>query len=325
MTNLSTQYLGLTLKNPIIASSSGLTNSVKSIKTLEENGIGAVVLKSLFEEQIAHDTGQLILNSDYPEAADYLSHYVKENTVYNYLTLIKELKSEISIPVIASINCYSKGEWIQFAKKIEEAGADAIEINVFMLPNNTEKSADAYEKMYLEIAEALKKIIKIPVAFKIGSHFTNPVAFVNQLYYRKIDGVNLFNRFYNPDIDINKLTISSANIFSQASDISNTLRYTAIISGLVPKMQISASTGVHDTDGLIKLLLAGATTVQLCSVLYKSGPGVIEKMLNELSDWMEEKGFKSIDEFRAKLNYSNIKQPELYERAQFMKYFSSYE
>lgn len=325
MSDLSTTYMGLKLKSPIIASSSGLTNSVKSIKALEQNGVGAVVLKSLFEEQIIFEANQMLANETYPEAADYVLNYAKENSLANYLKFIEEVKANISIPIIASINCYTNGDWVKFAKQIQNAGADALEINIFVLPVEAGKSASDYESMYLSLAESLKKIVTIPISFKLGSQFTSPLNLVNQLYFRKIDSVVVFNRFYSPDIDINKMEMASSHIFSSSSDLSNTLRWTAILSGAIPNLDVSSSTGVHDGQSVIKLLLAGANAVQVCSVLYKNGPEYVTTMLNELSSWMDEKGYSSIKDFNGKFNYANIKDPSLYERAQFMKYFSNYE
>jgi len=325
MSDFSTTYLGLKLKNPLIASSSGLTNSLKSIKELEESGVGAVVLKSLFEEQISYEAGQTLGNSDYPEAADYVMNYAKDNSVNTYIKFIEEVKANVSIPVIASINCYTNGDWIKFAKQIEEAGADALEINIYVVPTDLNKTSADYEKIYTGLAERLKETVNIPIAFKLGYQFTSPVSLANQLYFRKIEGVVLFNRFYSPDIDVDKMEIGASHIFSSPADIRHTLRWTSIVSSSLHNMDVSASTGVHDGRALIKLLLAGASTVQVCSVLYKNGIEFAKTLLAELDMWMKEKGFNTIDEFRGKLNYEHIKDPSIYERSQFMKYFSKYE
>jgi len=326
MEKLKTSYLGLNLRNPIIVSSSGLTNSVEKIKKLENAGAGAVVLKSLFEEQIKVEAG-LILNSsvDYPEAADYINSYVKNNSLAEYLTLIEDAKKNISIPIIASINCYSSDEWAGFAKEIENAGADALELNVFYLPNDKDFTSSEYEKIYFEICATIKEVIKIPFAIKLGPNFTNLTYMVDQMYYRGAAGVVMFNRYYEPDIDIQNLKFKTSEIFSSQTDIRTTLRWVAIASSQVEKIDISASTGVHSGEAAIKLLLAGAKTVQVCSAIYKKGPGFIETILEEMSAWMKDKKYTSIDSFRGSLNYKNIPDPSIYERAQFMKYFSSLE
>jgi dihydroorotate dehydrogenase (fumarate) len=325
MVNLKTTYLGLELKNPVIVSSSGLTDSVDKIKNLEIQGAAAVVLKSLFEEQIKVEAGILKdkETSQYPEASDYISTYVKDNAISNYLTLIKDAKAAVSIPVIASINCYSADEWIYFAKEIESAGADALELNIYYIPIDKDFTSADFENIYFEICLKIKETIKLPVAIKLGSNFTNPSYLVEQLYFRGASGVVLFNRFYETDIDITTLKLKPGNLFSHEYDIRNTLRWVAITSSQVPKIDISASTGVHSSEAAIKLLLAGAQTVQVCSVLYKHGPSFIKTILEGITSWMELNNREDIKSFRGQLNYKNIEDPAVYERAQFMKYFSS--
>jgi dihydroorotate dehydrogenase (fumarate) len=328
MTKLDTNYLGLKLKNPIIVGSSGLTNSVDKLTKLHKAGAGAVVLKSLFEEQITHEVDRAIykgVGMDYPEAMDYIKNYSRNNNVSEYLKLIKDAKAAIDIPVIASINCYSSDEWIDFAQQIEAAGADAIELNLFIV--NTDKNSDssAYEELYFRVAKAVSEVVSIPVVMKLGFYFSNLVAVVDKLSVSGAKGVVLFNRFYEPDIDINNLSLTSSEIFSSPSDISRSLRWVAIVSDKVRNIDISASTGVHNGEALIKQLLAGAKTVQVCSSVYKNGPEVISIMLKQVETWMREKGFTSVDEFRGLMSYSKMANPAVYERAQFMRYFSKFE
>ena len=323
MADLKVKYLGLDLKNPIIVSSSGLSDSVEKIVEIEKAGAGAVVLKSLFEEQLKYEAGQYIDYNDYPEAADYILNYTKDNSVDNYLSLIEEAKKVVDIPVIASVNCTSSNEWVNFSKKFEQAGADALEVNVFILPSDKNASSLEYEKVYLELVEKLKDVVNIPISFKLSRQFSNLPGMVNQLYNRKLDGVVLFNRFYEPDIDINKLKMTSAEVFSTPSEIRQTLRWVGIISDQISKVDIAASTGVHTGAAAIKLLLAGATAVQVCSVLYKKGLPFLGSIIDELSEWIDKNGFRTVDDFRGKLSYSKIKDPSLYERSQFMRYFSS--
>jgi len=325
MHSLETTYIGLTLKNPIVVSSSGLTSSVSKIVAMEQAGAGAVVLKSLFEEQILQEAGSLEISHDYPEASDYIRAYTKANSVGEYLSLIKEAKAKVSIPVIASINCFSSSEWIGFARQIEAAGADALEVNVFFLPVDNNKPGSFYEQTYLELAEKLRRAIKIPIVFKLGNHFTNVLWIIRELYFRKINGVVLFNRFYEPDIDINKIKMVSSEVFSHASDLRSSLRWVALSANKVPNMSIAASTGIHTGEAVIKMLLAGASATQVCSAVYKGGPGAITKMVEILGKWMDEQGYKTIDEFRGKLSYANISDPASYERSQFMHYFSNME
>ena len=324
MADLRTQYLGLDLRNPIIVSSSGLTSSIEQIIEAEDAGAGAVVLKSLFEEQLKYEAGQLLGNNDYPEADDYILNYTKDNSVADYLTLIENAKKKVKIPVIASVNCVSSSDWIDFSKKMEAAGADALEVNVFFLPVDKERSPEDYEMVYFDLAEKLKDLLSIPVAFKLGRQFSNLLNLVNRLYQRKVNGVVLFNRFYEPDIDIDQMKLISSAIFSSPSDIRQTLRWVGILSDYIEHIDMAASTGVHDGKSAIKLLLAGATAVQVCSVLYKNGIGFLSDIVKELNDWMDQKGFHNLEEMRGRLSYRNISDPSFYERAQFMKYFSTH-
>ena len=328
MANLKTNYLGINLQNPVVISSSGLTNSVEKIKKLEDAGAGAVVLKSLFEEQISHEIDKEVRTGhgfDYPEAIDYLREYTRENSVSSYLKLIRDAKAAVDIPVIASINCYSADEWVNFAQDIQDAGADAIELNVFRV--NTDKTSEAseYENIYYKVAEMVANVVDIPVSMKLGPYFSNLVHVVDRLSISGASGVVLFNRFYEPDIDIHNLKITTAEVFSSPSDIRQSLRWVAITSSKVKKLDIAASTGVHDGSAVVKQLLAGANAVQVCSAVYKNGPEVITRMIKFLEEWMDEQKFDKVDDFRGRMGYRNIPDPVLYERAQFMKYFSSFE
>ncbi len=328
MANLKTNYLGITLQNPIVISSSGLTNSVGKIKKLQDAGAGAIVLKSLFEEQISHVIDKEVKTGhgfDYPEAIDYMREYTRENSVSSYLKLIRDAKAAVDIPVIASINCYSADEWVNFAQDIQDAGADAIELNVFRV--NTDKTSEGaeYENIYYHVAEMVSNVVNIPVSMKLGPYFSNLVHVVDRLSVSGAAGVVLFNRFYEPDIDIHNLKITTAEVFSSPADIRQSLRWVAITSSKVKKLDIAASTGVHDGSGVVKQLLAGARAVQVCSTVYKNGPDVVTRMIKFLEEWMDEQGFETVDEFRGRMGYRNIPDPVLYERAQFMKYFSSFE
>lgn len=328
MANLETIYLGLKLRNPLIISSSGLTNSIEKLVELEKHGAGAVVLKSLFEEQIKVE-GNLILqeSSDYPEASDYILSYAKSNSINAYLNLIREAKKTLNIPVIASINCFTSDEWTYIAREIQKSGADAIELNINLIGTNPNVPSAQMEAQYFQIIEAVKACSELPIAVKIGHHFSNLTAFVHQLYYRKTNAVVLFNRFYQPDIDIDTMNFSfgSASVFSQESDFRNTLRWIGILGAQADLIDLSASGGIHNGKTAVKALLAGAKTVQVCSAIYKNGPTEVGKILKEMEDWMDQKKFKKIDEFRGKLNYSHIGNPAIYERSQFMRYFSNHE
>jgi len=323
MDKLAVKYLGLNLKSPLIVSSSRLTSTPGSLKEAEDSGAGAVVLKSLFEEQINHFISTVPSSSGYPEADDYIANYLKSHSVDEYLNLIRKAKEILSIPVIPSINCFSSEGWTGFAKNIADAGADAIEINVFFLPTDKKKTSSDSEKIYFDLIEKLKKVLKIPVAIKIGYKFSNILYMIDQFYMRRVEGVVMFNRFYEPDINIDKLEIIPAPVFSTASEMRLVLRWIAMASAQDHRIDISASTGVHTGADAVKYLLAGANSVQVCSVLYEKGVQYISEMNKKIESWMDKNRFGSVDEFRGKLNYRNYKKPVVYERTQFMKYFSS--
>lgn len=318
-----TKFAGLNLKSPIIIGSSGLTNSAEKNKELERSGAGAVVLKSLFEEQITMQSDWMLENSSYPEANDYIRNYVKSNEIADYIKLIQESKQQCSIPVIASINCYKPDSWVDFAHQIEMAGADAIELNVFAFNTEINTGLDFLEDTYTRILDKVREKVNIPVIIKMSRMFSNIVEMVNRLYAHGASGVVLFNRFYQPDIDINKLQMVSGQVFSSHMDIAETLRWTGIISGRVPQIPIASSTGIQDWEDVVKCILAGASAVEVCSTVYQHGHEIISQMKRSMEEWMHSINYKTIDDFRGKLNYAGIPDPSLYERVQFMKYFSN--
>ncbi len=324
MSKLETTYLGLKLKNPIIISSSGLTNSPEKNLALEKAGAGAIVLKSLFEEQILMNSEKLLENSDYTEAMDYIQNYVQSNDLNDYLNLIKGSKQKCTIPVIASINCQKSGDWSSFAHQMELAGADAIELNIFML--NTKKQGDStsHEQAYIDIVKNVTAAVSIPIVVKIGSQFTNLVSLSERLISVGANSIVLFNRFYQPDINLKTIELQAGEAFSAPSDFANSLRWAGLISGLVKNSNIVTSTGVHDWENAVKALLVGAQAVQICSTVYKNGNNVISEMITCIESWMEQHGYLNIDEFRAKLNYANSEDATIFERSQFMKYYSNY-
>lgn len=324
MTQLTTTFAGLKLKNPIIISSSGLTNSVEKIKKLEEAGAGAVVLKSVFEEQINIQAGQMS-GYDSPEADDYLNAYVRSNALNEHIELIKEAKKSCNIPIIASINCYTKSEWTDFAKIMEDAGADAIEINILSLQTEKDYEYGNFEHLHIDVLKNIKKAVRIPVIMKLGSNLTNPIALINQLYANGADAIVLFNRFYQPDINIDTLTYTSSNVFSGSNELAEKIRWTAIASAAVPQMNFAISGGVHCGKGVIKSILAGASAVEVCSAIYQYGNKEISEMLNELSNWMESKDYKNIEQIKGIMNANAAGSINPFERTQFMKYYSNHE
>jgi dihydroorotate dehydrogenase (fumarate) len=325
MIDLTTKYLGLKLKNPIIVGSSGLTDSVEKIKKLEENSAAAVVIKSIFEEEITHEYEKIVAEEASKrykdEFLDYLDYRIKSENIDKYTKLISDAKNAVEIPVIASVNCSSRHEWTNFARAFEEAGADALEVNLFILPSDLNKSPEEIENTYFDIVSKLKERIKIPIALKISYYFTSLAQTIQRLSSSGVAGLVLFNRFYSPDIDIEKMTITSTNVFSHPDEISISLRWIAIMSNRV-NCDLAASTGIHDGGAIIKQLLAGASAVQVVSSIYNKGPEKIQNMLKDLKKWMISNNFESIDQFRGKLSQEKSLNPAIYERVQFMKYFS---
>ncbi len=326
MADLRVKYLGLDLKNPIVAGSSGLTNSLADIAALEQAGIGAVVLKSIFEEEILVEMKKSIVEMQrpgtiYPEIYDFFDFSDAEDSLTRYLNLVGSAKKETKLPVIASVNCISANEWPQFARRIEEAGADALELNVFVLPSDFNRSARDNEQIYFDVVSNVKSMIKIPISLKISYYFSNLARMIRELSETGVAGLTLFNRFYSPDIDLEELSVVPANIYSSPADISISLRWIAIMANRV-KCDLAASTGIHDGKAVIKQILAGATAVHVASTLYKNGPAKIQAMVADINKWMDANEFAAIEDFRGKLSQSKTFDPAAYERAQFMKYFS---
>ncbi len=328
MANLSTTYMGLKLKNPIIIGSSGLTNSVENIKEAAANGAAAVVLKSLFEEQILHSASHTLMQNEgsnyYPEAEDYIRNYTRSSDLDNYLKLIRDSKKAVDIPIIASINCVSSREWTDFAKKIEEAGADALELNIFVLPSDPTKSGEQNEALYFDILEKITKTVKIPVSAKVSYYFSGMAKMALKLSWTGISGLVLFNRFFSPDIDIDNFEVKATNVFSTPAELSTSLRWVAMLSSQV-QCDIAASTGIHDGKAVIKQLLAGAKAVQVASVIYKKGFKEVQFMLDEITVYMDQHNFKTLDQFIGRMSVKKAENPAAYERVQFMKHFSGIE
>ncbi len=324
MADLSTDYLGITLRNPVVIGSSGLTSSVENIKKLEQSGAGAVVLKSIFEEEIAFEYDDML-----KEAAeggynldqfDYYDYQIKGDKIDNYIKLIEESKKNVSIPVIPSINCIYSYEWTFFAKQLQEVGADALELNMFFLPSDFDRTSEEKERAYFEIIEKIQKTVSIPIALKISYYFSNLGQMIQKLSNTGISGLVLFNRFYSPDFNIDNFEVTSTNVLSSPSELPLSLRWIAIMAERA-NCDLAASTGVHDGTGVIKQILAGANAVQVVSAIYKNGMGYIQEMLKTVEEWMEKNGYNSLSEFRGKMSQAKSINPAAYERVQFMKYF----
>jgi dihydroorotate dehydrogenase (fumarate) len=322
--DISTDYLGLHLKSPIVVGSSGLTENIDNSIAYEKAGAGAIVLKSLFEEQILHDVDEQRLNNMYGSYSDqeyYAMYYSKKHNLTNYTNLIKKNKEVLGIPVIASINCVSAEGWTDYAKMIEDAGADALEVNLFLLPAEISETGREKENIYLEIVEKISHAVKIPFALKISYYFSGLANFIYQLSQTKASGMVLFNKFYSPNVDIEQEKIVPGDIYSCKELNVMSLRWIGILYNKIDT-DFAASRGIYDGETVIKNLLVGAKVTQIVSALYKTGPPIISEMNTFLRDWMKRHNYNSIDEFRGKASQHNIKKPILFERTQFMKYFS---
>jgi dihydroorotate dehydrogenase (fumarate) len=327
MADLSTKYLGLELKSPIIVGSCGLTSNLQNIKEIADNGAGAVVLKSIFEEEILIESQEMIqeikknklIYADLSETIDYVDLHHGEKTLNDYLKLIKDAKKAVSIPIIASINCISDSEWSHFATKIQEAGADALELNIFLNPTNFAKKDN--EKVTFSIIKKVLKSVSIPVAVKISNADTNLAVTIQKIAETGVAGIVLFNRFYSPDFDIENFTVTSANVFSQPEEQVKPLRWISLLSEKV-NCSLAASTGIHYSDAVIKQILAGADAVQIVSTLYLNGIKYLKTLHTEMDQWMIHKGIFALSQIKGKMSYSHTSNPAVFERMQFMKRYS---
>ncbi|MCL4482556.1 MAG: dihydroorotate dehydrogenase-like protein [Bacteroidetes bacterium] len=327
MPDLSVKYLGLDLKSPVIAGSCSLTNSIEHLKAIEKAGAGAVVLKSVFEEEIyleyAHEFEKLGPMDNNLEFLDYYDLEIKKENLKQYLQLIADAKAQLSIPVIASINCVTSQEWGFFAKKIEAAGADALELNMFMSPTDLSQTSTDNEGTYFDIITRVTQKIAIPVSVKISPYFSNLGGMIRDISFSGVKGIVLFNRFYAPDIDIDKETIHGSNVLSHETDHLLPLRWIAMMSNRV-NCDLASSTGVHGWESAVKMILAGSQAVQVVSALYDQGFGFIEEVNQKIAVWMKDHHYEKIDNFRGKLSQDNSVNPADFERVQFMKNFGEY-
>jgi dihydroorotate dehydrogenase (fumarate) len=326
MPDLSTTYMGLSLKNPLVAGSCGLTGTIKGLRDLADGGVAAVVLKSIFEEEIAAEYAEVLANAKTKgmslESYDYYDYEVRGEHVAASVDLLRQAKKALSIPVIASVNCTYSHEWASFAKELEAAGADGLELNMFFLPSDLKRSSEEREKEYFQIVERVLQQVRIPVALKISPYFSTLAQMIGRLARSGVRALVLFNRFYAIDFDIEKMTVTGANTLSTPSELATSLRWMALMSRRVG-CDLAGSTGVHDGAALIKQLLAGAKAVQVVSSLYRQGPGHAETMLRGLSEWMDRHGYRTLADFRGKLSQAESEDPAVYERVQFMKHFGA--
>jgi len=327
--DLSTSYCGLTLKNPIVPSASPLSHALDTMRRLEDAGASAIVMYSLFEEQIEHETKELNHYTTYgtESFAEALS-YFPEVGEYNlgpdeYITMIRKAKQSLGIPVIGSLNGVSPGGWISYAKKIEEAGADALELNVYYIPTDPKRTGQDVENLYVDILKQVKQTVRIPVAMKLGPFFSAMANMAARLDDAGADALVLFNRFYQPDIDLETLEVKPNVILSTPQALRLPLRWIAILHGRV-KANLAATSGIHNAEDVLKMLMAGADVTQMCSSLLRNGPHHIERVLADLTQWMQEHEYVSVRQMKGSMSQKSIADPAAFERANYMKALQSF-
>jgi dihydroorotate dehydrogenase (fumarate) len=327
--DLTTTYLGLKLKNPIVPSASPFSHTLDSMKRLEDAGAAAVVMYSLFEEQIEHEALALdhFLSSTaeiHAEAPDYFPEPAEYNLGPDqYLGLIRHAKQSLAIPVIASLNGVTVGGWIEYAKKIQEAGADALELNIYYIPTDPNMTGREVEDRYLTILREVKKAITIPVAVKLSPFFSSIPNIAVRLEEAGADGLVLFNRFYQPDIDIDQLEVVPGVVLSTSEAIRLPLRWIAILRGHL-RASLAATSGVHTAADVLKLVMVGADVTMMCSALLKHGPKRVTEVLEDLDRWMQEHEYVSIEQMKGSMSQRSVADPSAFERANYMKALQRY-
>ncbi len=320
-----TKYLGLEIESPIIVGSCGLTNDINNLVKMEQAGAGAVIIKSVFEEQIIYDIkrnlSMMAPTDNYGMSYEYVAAHVSDDSLGKHFDLIKEAKKRLHIPVVGSINCYSFENWMTYTQRFQEAGCDALELNMAILPYETTMSYEDVDRLFSNIINTLRKSVNIPVSIKVSQNFTDMANFMQRLSWMNINGITMFNKALNVDIDIDKMELTHAPSLSTPEEIYNTLRWVAILSNKL-RCDISASTGVHTPADVVKMLLAGAGTVQVVSSLYKNGIEYLQTLNDGLHKWMEEKGYTKLSQFRGKLAVKANDEASMFFRTQFMKHFA---
>ncbi len=328
---LETSYLGMNLKNPLVASSSPMMSDIGKVKQIEDAGAAAVVMYSLFEEQIARENEALdqIISTSSDSYAEALSYFPEPEEYHNlyaeeYLEQIRKIKDTVNIPVIASLNGTSKGGWVSYAKKMEEAGADALELNIYYIAADPTMTSADVEQKYLEDLKAVKKETKIPVSVKLGPYFSSFGNMAVRLEQAGADGLVMFNRFYQPDFDLDTLEVEPSLELSSTFEKRLPLRWIAILRPHL-ECSLAATTGVHNGRDVLKMILAGADVAMMTSVILKEGPGVLRRIRNEMENWMDEKEYTSIDQMKGAMSSSSVADPAAFERANYLRILQSYQ
>ena len=329
MIDLSVRYLGLDLKNPMVVSPSPLCEEIDNIRRMEDAGAAAVVLHSLFEEQLTLESNQLhqSLSSGEESFAESLSYFPDMGN-YNlgpegYLEHVRKAKAAVGIPIIASLNAASPGGWLKYARKIQEAGANALELNIFLIPTNPKMSGWQVEQIYIDLVQSLKGHITIPVAVKLGPYFSSLTSIAQQLDDAGAGALVLFNRFYQPDFDLENLDVFPSLTLSSSNELLLRLHWTAILYGVI-KADIAITGGIHTAKDVVKSMMAGARVAMMTSALLKYGILHIGAVLDDLKEWMEENEYESVLQMQGSMSRRSVKNPATYERANYMKVLSSY-
>jgi dihydroorotate dehydrogenase (fumarate) len=325
MADLSTTYMGVKLKNPLILGASNLVTKPDTIKQIEQAGIGAIVYRSLFEEQIQLESLQMDeelseyenRNAEMTKLFPGLEHAGPKEHLYN----VEKLKKNVNVPVFASLNAIYEPTWVEYAKELEKTGVDGLELNLYAVPGYFEITGQSIEDKQVQIVKAVKKAVKIPVSVKISLFYSNPLNFIKKVDEAGADAYVLFNRFFQPEIDIEKEEYYYPWELSNPKDHMLTLRAAGLLYGNL-NGSICASRGIYDGSDVIKMILAGADVVQIVSTVYRNHPSVVSDILMDINRWMDEKGYKSLDDFRAKLSRKNMKDPFVYQRAQYVEILS---
>ncbi len=329
MVDLTTNYVGLTLANPLVPSASPLSKDVDSAKRLEDAGASAVVMYSLFEEKIeaeGHQIDRFFYQQSigHNESDSFHPMPVNIHTYQEqYLEQLQKLKAALAIPVIASLNGTSLSGWVEYGKQLQQAGADALELNIYHLAANAEESSDAVENRYLDILRELKGHVSLPIIMKLSSQFSSPIHFAKRLEAAGANGIALFNRFYQPDIDLETLEVLPKLELSSTSEALLRIRWTALLYGRT-QLSLAVTGGFHQTPDVIKALLAGADVVHLCSVLLKQGVGHLTQILTELEQWLVEHEYESINQLKGSVSQQHAIDPSAYERANYVQVLDSY-
>lgn len=321
MADLSTTYMGIKLKNPLILGASNLVTKPETIKQIEEAGIGAIVYRSLFEEQIQLENLQMDeelseyenRNAEMTNLFPGLEHAGPKEHLYN----LEKLKKSVNVPVFASLNAIYEPSWVEYAKELEKTGVDGLEINLYAVPGYFEVSGESIEEKQVQIVKAVKNAVSIPVSVKISLFYTNPLNFIKKIDEAGADAYVLFNRFFQPEIDIENEGFYYPWELSNPKDHMVSLRYAGLLHGNL-EGSICASRGIYDASDVIKMILAGADAVQMVSTIYRNQPSVVAEILSELNKWMDDKGYKTLNDFRGKLSRKNMKDPFAYQRAQYV-------